>query len=106
MPYTSSSQPEPLRLPFNGRSTRTRRSSRDGAVNASERAATQCIRMLTAYKEAGSLTDAEMSERLGIQRSSVIPRRRELMHRGLVQELGQRKNPATNIINTTFGLAE
>lgn len=63
------------------------------------------LALLTIYRKAGPLTDAEAAERTGLMRTSIIPRRRELMKRGLVVEVGHRKNPTTGITNTTFGLS-
>lgn len=93
--------------PFTGASVRTRHASSEGARNASERVGRQMLALLTAYKQAGSegLTDAEMEKVTTIDRSSVIPRRRELMKRGLVVELGSRKNPDSGVTNTSFGLS-
>jgi len=62
------------------------------------------LQLLAAYKQSGPLTDAEVAERTGLMRTSVIPRRRELMKRGLVVEVGSRKNEQSGVTNTTFGL--
>lgn len=86
-------------------SLRTQHASAMGALKADERMGRQMVLLLTAYRQHGPLTDAEMAERIGIQRSTVIPRRRELMARGLVVEVGHRKNPQSGVTNTTFGLA-
>lgn len=88
-----------------GGSLRTTHASQEGARDASERVGRQMVTLLTAYRSYGDLTDVEMEQKTGVQKSSVIPRRRALMARGLVQEIGHRKNPATGISNTTFGLA-
>lgn len=76
-----------------------------GAAKAGEVVGRQMVTLLTAYRQHGELTDVEAEARTGIQKSSVIPRRRALMLRGLVVETGHRKNPRTGITNTTFGLA-
>lgn len=87
-------------------SLRTRHASAQGATSANERVARQMVTILDAYRQHGPLTDIEMEARTAIQKSSVIPRRRALMQRGLVVEIGHRKNPATNITNTVFGLPD
>lgn len=106
MPYTPPFDFETVQTPFTGSSQQSKHTSFLGAQDASSRAANQCIRLLEMYAKHGSLTDAEMETLTGIQRSSVIPRRRELQHRGLVQEIGSRKNPASGITNTTYGLSK
>lgn len=103
---TTSLLGEPFTVPAQGASTRTFHASIEGAQDASERAARQALQLLTAYRQYGDLTDAEMEAKTGIQRSSVIPRRRELMKRGLVVEVGHRKNPASGVTNTTFGITK
>jgi hypothetical protein len=85
-------------------SVRTWHSSACGAIDAGRRSGRQALTILSAYRQYGSLTDAEVETRTQIQRSSVIPRRRELMRLGLVMEIGFRKNPASGVTNTTFGV--
>lgn len=96
---------ENLTLPFSGSTRTTRQCSRDGAVSGEERVGRQMVTLLTIYRREGALTDAEAAEKTGLMRTSIIPRRRELMTRGLVVEVGHRKNPTTGIMNTTFGLS-
>lgn len=91
--------------PFTGSSPRTRHSSHQGAQNASERVGRQMLALLTIYRQHGSQTDAEAAEKSGLMRTSIIPRRRELMRLGLVVEVGSRKNEQTGVTNTVFGLA-
>lgn len=91
--------------PFTGSSPRTRHASSQGAQDASERVGRQMVTLLTIYRQQGPLTDAEAAERTGLMRTSIIPRRRELMRRGLVVETGFKKNEQTGVRNTTFGLA-
>mgnify|MGYP001613731341 CR=1 FL=1 len=86
-------------------SVRSRHASAEGAKAAGEAIGRQMVLLLTAYRQHGVLTDAAMAELTGIQRSSVIPRRRDLIKRGLVVEVGHAKNPQTGITNTTYGLA-
>lgn len=86
-------------------SVRSRHASAMGAQAAGEVAGRQMVTLLTAYQEHGSLTDIEMETVTGVQKSSVIPRRWALMARGLVVEIGHRKNPKSGISNTTYGLA-
>lgn len=83
-------------------SLRSTHASSEGAKHASERVGRQMLQILTAYAQYGPLTDAEVEEHTTIRRTSVIPRRRELMKRGLVEEVGHRKNPQTGITNTVF----
>lgn len=74
-----------------------------GALAAQSVAGAQMQRLLDAYKQHGPLTDLEAEDHTGIQRSSVIPRRRALIKQGLVQEIGSKKE-RTGITNTTWGL--
>lgn len=104
-PPVDVTQVSPLGVPYQGSTARTLHASHQGAVDASERVGRQMLALLTAYRQFGDLTDAEMKQHTGIQRSSVIPRRRELMKRGLVHEVGSRKNPDSGVTNCTFGLA-
>jgi hypothetical protein len=90
--------------PFTGSSPRTRHSSHQGALKAEERIGRQMVTLLTIYR-LGDWTDAEMAERSGLMRTSVIPRRRSLMQRGFVEEKGHRRNEQTGVSNTVFGLA-
>ena len=85
-------------------SVRSRHASAEGARHAEERIGRQMLEVMTAYRQYGPLTDVEVEAKTGIQKSSIIPRRRELQKRGLVVELGHRKNPTTGISNTVFGL--
>ncbi len=85
-------------------SIRTRHASSEGAKAAGELTARQMLRVLTAY-QGGPLTDIEVEAVTGIDKSSVIPRRRELQRVGLVVEVGHRQNPKSGKSNTTFGLA-
>jgi hypothetical protein len=83
----------------------SRHCSAMGALKASEHAEAQMQRVLVAYREHGPLTDAEVEKLTGIGRSSVIPRRTELVRRGLVEKDGRtRKNPATGVSNTLWRL--
>lgn len=93
-----------LSLPFNGTTVISRHCSHQGAVAASERVGRQCVELLGAYATQGPLTDAEASAHLELQRSTINARRAELIRRGLVEAKGSRKNPATDVTNTTWGL--
>lgn len=75
-----------------------------GAVDASGRVSRQCAQILGMYRVYGSLTDAQMADMTGIERSTVIPRRRELQRRGLVTFSGHHRNALTGILNKTYGL--
>jgi hypothetical protein len=85
-------------------SVRSRHASAMGAQASGEVAGRQMVTLLTAYREHGSLTDIEIETVTGVQKSSVIPRRRALQKRGLVVEIGHRVNPASGVSNTTYGL--
>jgi hypothetical protein len=61
--------------------------------------------VLTAYGQNGALTDIDVEFLTGINRTSVIPRRRELMKRSLVVEVGTKKNEQSGRSNTTYDLA-
>lgn len=86
-------------------SLRSRHASAEGAKSVSERIGRQMVVLMTAYKQHGPLTDAEAAEKTSIQRSTIIPRRHELMKRGLVVEVGHKRNEQTHVTNTTYGLA-
>lgn len=94
----------PLALPFQGSEPLARHCSHQGAVQAAERAGRQAVAILALYAAQGPLTDAEVAEALGIQRSSVNARRAALMKLRLVRSWGTKQNPATGITNTTYGL--
>lgn len=100
-PVDPRSEPVP---PSRGNTTRTKHCSEMGALDVQHRVGAQHETLLKAYRTHGDLTDAEMEEWAGIDRSTVIPRRHELMKRGLVVEVGTRKNVRTGVSNTTFGL--
>ncbi len=87
-----------------GGSIRSRHCSSEGALAAQEVLARQLMKVLTAYGEHGELTDIDVERLTGIQKSSVIPRRRSLQLRGLVMELGTKKNEESGRSNTTYGL--
>ena len=88
-----------LQAPFQAGS----HSSAMGAIDAARRVNPQCATLLAMYQKHGDLTDQDMEDVTGIDRSTVIPRRRELMKQGLVIQVGHRKNPRTGISNTTYG---
>lgn len=64
----------------------------------------QCEQLLRAYREHGLLTDWEMAQRLGWERTTVIPRRHTLVRLGQVQKVGTRKNPDSGIANDVYGV--
>jgi hypothetical protein len=78
--------------------------SKAGARSADPKVAGQCLDLLTLYRQ-GPLTDQDAADALGIYRTSVIPRRRTLMQRGLVKAHGVTTNRKTGVVNTTWGLA-
>jgi hypothetical protein len=83
MPYTES------QLPFSGDSPQSRRASRQGAVSAAGRAPSQVARVLQALKDRPwGLTDQELADLLGIQRSTINARRSELVKGNLVYAAG------------------
>lgn len=83
-----------------------------GQVKAGEQRESIQRQMLRAYSEHGhgntaetmGLTDAEMSQLLGIQRSTVNARRAELMKQGLVEAKNIRPNLKSQVFNTVWGL--
>jgi hypothetical protein len=77
--------------------------SREGAAAVKAKLATQLMAVLNTYKYQ-ELTDAQVSSLTGIQRTSVIPRRRELMKRGLVEKKGTARNPDSGVTNVRYGL--
>lgn len=79
--------------------------SRMGAEDVVGRAEAQRERLFNTYTVMGPQTDQEMADFLGIDRSSVIPRRTELMEAGRVQKIGWKRNDATGVANTTWGCA-
>lgn len=87
-------------------SLRSRHSSAMGAQAVQPKVAEQMARVYAAYQKFGALCDTEVELKTGIQRSSIIPRRRELQKLGLVKEIGHRKNPQSGVSNTTFGVAK
>lgn len=93
----------PPSAPFTGKSWTTVECSKAGAEQATAHCRRQCDQLLALYAQHGDLTDAESATLMGLERSSVIPRRRELMKRGLVQEVGTRDNVTSGIANTTWG---
>jgi len=85
-------------------SLRSRHASAEGAKAAGEVVGRQMIRILEAYRKFGPMDDLQVERATGIQRSSVIPRRRKLMEAGLVVELGSHKSPFSGRTNTVYGL--
>lgn len=88
-----------------GGSLLSRHCSSMGAVAASEVAGRQMLTVLLAYKTHGPLTDIDVASLTGVQKSSVIPRRRALMKAGLVVEVQIRVNPVTGRPNMTYAVA-
>lgn len=80
--------------------------SRMGAEDVATRSEFQRERLYNAYFLNGPMTDSEAADWLSLERSSIIPRRTELMDAGRVQKVGHRKNAATGISNTTWGLVK
>lgn len=76
--------------------------SRQGAVKAQEHVARQCLRLLTLYQRVGPLSDRDAAERLNLDRTTVIPRRHELMQRGLVESYGKAAG-TKGLPNTRWG---
>lgn len=64
----------------------------------------RCAELLNVYLEHGPLTDLEAAHYLGWERTSVIPRRHQLVRRGQVQKCGTRKNPRSGVENDVYGL--
>lgn len=91
--------------PFTGKSWNAVECSKAGAEQATAHCSRQCDHLLALYAEHGDLTDAESATLMGLERSSVIPRRRELERRGLVKAIGKRVNAKSGIVNTTWGIS-
>lgn len=60
--------------------------------------------MVAAYAADGPQTDAELAQRLGVERSTVNARRAELVKAGRVVAVGTRKNATTGVNNTTWSV--
>lgn len=73
-----------------------------GALKIAPAAAWKRDQLAALYQAHGPLTDQEAADLLRWPRSSVIPRRTELMVEGRVQRVGTKRNPATGISNTTY----
>lgn len=84
----------------------SRHCSAMGALKAQPNKEAQHQRMLAMYRQHGGLTDAEMEALTGIDRSSVTPRRTELIKLGLVESdpAGTRKNPQSAVSNKLWRL--
>lgn len=95
----------PPSAPFTGKSWTTVECSKAGAEQATAHCSRQCEQLLALYAKHGDLTDAEAAALMGLERSSVIPRRRELERRGLVRAIGKRVNATSGIVNTTWGIS-
>lgn len=97
MPYTNDS------LPFSGLTPQSRHASRAGADASTGRALPQAVRYLRALKDRPEtgLTDAEASEVMGLQRSTVNARRAPLVKAGLVYSDGFRVG-AFGVKNTVW----
>lgn len=76
--------PESQRLPFSGRSPRTRHASRSGAHFAEPRAGSQAGRLLALYRT-GEFTDLEASERLHLPHTTICARRNLLVDLDLIE---------------------
>jgi hypothetical protein len=95
-----------LALPFQGETTLARHCSHQGAEHAKHDAGNQCARMRALYLLRGPMTDQEMADALGIQRSTVNARRWDLIKRGHVQAVDTVKNHKTGVRNTRYGLIQ
>lgn len=64
--------------------------------------------MVQIYRQHGPQTDAEMADRLAVQRSTVNGRRGTLTKLGIVsaQPFGVRANGQSGVLNSTWGLRE
>lgn len=78
--------------------------SQMGAKAARVFASQQRERMMAIYAERGPLTDCEMEAISGIDKSSITPRRNELIKFGVVEKDDgrTRRNPRTGISNTLW----
>lgn len=76
--------PESLRLPFSGRSPRTRHASYSGAKFSEPRAGSQAGRLLALYRT-GAFTDHDASERLHLPLATINARRWVLFKLGLIE---------------------
>jgi len=83
-------------------SLRSRHASAVGAAAVQPHVASQMARVYAAYEQHGALCDTEVEIHTGIDRSSVIPRRRALEKLGLVREVGFRTNPRSGKSNIAY----
>ncbi len=84
-------------------SLRSRHASSQGALKVQPDLQPQMAAILACYRQYGPLCDTEVELKTGIARSSVIPRRRSLMKRGLVVEIAEfRKNPISGLSNAAY----
>lgn len=83
-------------------SLRSRHASSLGAQAVQPHVGRQMAVILETYQARGALNDAEVEAITGIDRSSVIPRRRELEKQGLVVAVGFRVNPTSGKNNVAF----
>lgn len=91
---------EPITVPFQPSSE----TSRAGAKRVEKIAGRQCQELAEAYRIKGPMTDHEAAEWLGWERTTVIPRRHQLIHAGQVEKTGTRTNPASGVSNAVYGL--
>lgn len=90
-------------LPFNGSTPLSRHTSRAGAKDARSRALSQAIRYLRALKDhPHGLTDLEAADLLGVERTSINARRRELVKAGLVYADGTTRPGPTGVRNVAW----
>lgn len=92
-------------LPFaDGITQLSRFTSHAGSEDAKARALPQTIRLLTALKVHGGLTDWESAKLLGVERTSITARRVPLVKAGIVVSDGTRPGP-TGTRNCVWRLA-
>lgn len=94
--------------PFTGSTVVSRECSALGAERI-ERARSRLQReLVAAYQVFGPLTDAEAAAQLNVERTTVIPRRVELIRAGVVdpEPKGVRVNPKSRVSNSTWGLKQ
>lgn len=82
-----------LRIPFQGRSPRSQRTSLQGAQIAIVRAQTQASRLLARYASHGPQTDLQLATALGLPESRISARRNGLIDRGFVTWVADVRGP-------------
>lgn len=92
--------------PVNGSTPVSRECSEAGAQRIDGARSRLQREVMALYQVFGPLTDREVADKLGIERTTVIPRRVELIALGVVdaEPKGVRRNLKSGVFNSTWGL--